>query len=359
MSAQMEKEWDEVAERNPFSRRDQQRSNASDIFHQDNILEEDSDEEEEMMLERVPPLGQPSQLEEPHPPTPPPVTTARRGYAQLSDRDLLEASSSNPGGGDCYNLWMEKNRCPKTLMAMALGLKEPNGRLLADFEDDVRYKNMTGRSNFNPTVEILKMEMKRRAAKECTKHKKNSAPKTECLRWLKRNPVKDEKDVAFLVKEEGKIYAMVAKAAMEEEQLRIEKQSNANWTGACPWLRLYGAMSSDEAKQALAHFNSTLSREELDARNSIEKPETYPEVVCRIWNDVNFVYVTETIPDLHEEFSEAITLKFEDMPGGTITVEDVKRKMTQVRAKLVQVSTELPNASLSTLRFPFYSSRVA
>ena len=135
---------------------------------------------------------------------------------------------------------------------MALGLKDRNGRRLADFEDDDLYKNMTGRSNFNPTVEILKMEMKRRADVKGEKLKKNSAPKPQCIKWLKANPVDQEKDRAFLFKEEGKIYTMVSAAAAEEVQARLEKQSTANWTGANPWLRLYGAMSCDEAKEALS-----------------------------------------------------------------------------------------------------------
>ena len=279
---------------------------------QQQILEEmyETDEEEEPQAFL---LGQPTQeeeaLEEPHPPT-------DEEQVVESDRNLLMAHSSIPGGGECYNTWIKKNKCPKTLMAFAIGLKDTNGRELADFDNDDIYKNMTGRSNFNPTVEVLRAEIKRRCEILGYKFKKKAATKTKSIEWLKTYPIKEPKDVAFILKEEKAIYSTAVAAAAEEEKARRDRQTNANWHGHAPWLRMYGAMSTDEAKVSLAHWNRTLTREELDARNSSERPETYPEVVTRLWNDPNFVYTTEVLPELHELFSEAHELRFADMPGG-------------------------------------------
>jgi hypothetical protein len=80
-----------------------------------------------------------------------------------------------------------------------------------------------------------------------------------------------------------------------------------------------------------------LDREELDARNSDQQPETYDEVVARLYNDIDNVFFTESLPELHSDFAECMSLDFDDMPGGAITADDVKKKIGESRVKLMQV----------------------
>ena len=80
-----------------------------------------------------------------------------------------------------------------------------------------------------------------------------------------------------------------------------------------------------------------MSREELDARNNEERPETFEEVVAKLYNDPENIYYTELLPDLHFVYAEVIELDFNDMPGGKISAEDVKKKIAECRAKLIQV----------------------
>jgi hypothetical protein len=97
-------------------------------------------------------------------------------------------------------------------------------------------------------------------------------------------------------------------------------------------------MFEDEALQAMLRSQTVMTRAELDARNSSERPETFAEVVARKYNDPDVVFVTEKLPDLHMAFSDEIELEFDDMPGGKITAEEAKKRITEARAKLLQVS---------------------
>ena len=63
----------------------------------------------------------------------------------------------------------------------------------------------------------------------------------------------------------------------------------------------------------------------------------FPEVVARVYNDIDEVFYTDIEPVLHEMYSEQIELKFENMPGGKLTVEDCKKKMADAKLKLQTV----------------------
>lgn len=228
------------------------------------------------------------------------------------------------------------------LLAMALGLKsnhyDPNSRPLANFENDTTdiWKQLPKASI--PKVPQLKNEMKRRASQRGIKLRKNTAPKAECIKWLEENPVVDPVDRAFLQEEEAVLYQALIEAAVEHEDEQRAKLLTANWVGNKPWLRLYCCMVSDEAMTALKRKDEVLDREQLDARNNAERPETHVEVVCRCFNDPEKVFFTEILPELHEDFSEVIRLDFNEMPGGALKPEECKKKMTECRAKLMQVS---------------------
>jgi len=246
------------------------------------------------------------------------------------------------GPGDCERLYRSLNNCPKTFGSMATGLTTLDQKqMLSDFEDDACYEQMPSKKNFKPTREFSQKEMIRRARKSgpnMKKFKKRSLTRQQCLHWLAHNPVTDPVDVAFLVKEEGILYNVMVDAAHKAEQAKGEKLLTSNWTGNFPWLRLCCAVCEDDCQQALADWNRSLNRQELDARNNDARPMTYWQKVCLKHNNPDWEVLTDALPELHTDFSESILLKLNDMPERPLaSPEDARKKGAEARAKLMQV----------------------
>jgi hypothetical protein len=144
----------------------------------------------------------------------------------------LEAESST-SGGDCESIFKRYGNSVQHLLVMAIGL-DNNGRKLADFDEDEIYKAQLTKSLI-PKVPLMKLEMKRRAAKMgFRKFRKASVLKPEAMQWLKENPVRDPVDVLWLQRTEEELYKTLADAAKELEDADKEKLANANWTGNLP-----------------------------------------------------------------------------------------------------------------------------
>ena len=79
----------------------------------------------------------------------------------------------------------------------------------------------------------------------------------------------------------------------------------------------------------------------LTLETTRNRPETLWEVVTRLYNDNEVVITTPALPDLHEDFATVLKLKYEDMPGGHITVEEAKKRGTEAKAKLTQVRQDV------------------
>lgn len=241
-----------------------------------------------------------------------------------------------------------------TCLAMCIGLFGwgDENRPLANYEDqDSVWRHLPKAAV--PKVPDLKTEMKRRAAAVGLKKlRKNTAPKAECVNWLKQNPVKCGADIAYLLEEEGKIYENLLEVEKEHSLQSRARLLTANWSTKEPHCRLIGCMVHDDAVQALRHHDSVMERDELDARNSDKRPETFFEVVARLYNNNKLTIHIPSLPEVHSEFADQMNLKFEDMPGGEISVEDVKKRITELRAKTTQVRNIRPNHVFSIASSP-------
>ena len=303
------------------------------------IPSSDDSSQEEM----EPLLHQPSQ---PSPRQPSPKARRSGMYPETDSEDEDDEEEefvSQTAAGDCEKLYRSRNNCPKTLLSMATGIYASDGkRRCGDFEDDPLYANVPSKKEFKPTADMFKEEMERRARNaglNMKKFKTKSLSRKQALEWLLLNPVKQKADVRFLRREEGLLYKTIEDAAAEAEQAKKEKLLTGNWTGNLPWLRLYCAMCDDDCRQALALWNRSLNREELDARNSSDRPMNYWQMVCNKYNDPKWKVLTDALPDLHPDFSDCILLQLEDMPGGPLaSAEDARKKGAEARAKLMQVS---------------------
>jgi len=224
------------------------------------------------------------------------------------------------------------------LMSMCYGLTcKADKRHLALFDTDPVYGNMHNKRSYSPTVPFLRTEVKRRAKLYKIKMAISTMPRTDLLEWLMEHPIENIFCQDYLQTEEEKIYKL-AKAAQEEQaNLAAERLRNCNWNSDKPWLRLYLAACDDSAREALLQKDQVKDRALLDIGNAENRPETYDEAVARVYNDGDLTLTTDALPNLHEKYTEPIILEFEDMPGGAINAEDVKARMGDARAKLIQV----------------------
>ena len=254
--------------------------------------------------------------------------------SQASDSED-EVEIADPMKSECRKLYLEAGSSQQVLLAMSLGMEDPvSGRKLGDIIDDAVYANMANKAAFHATVPIFKAEMKRRAkALGVTKLKKNSALRPECIAWLRENPVVDIHDIAWIRKEEGRTYHDLLDLQEEKRRDDQDRLLRANWTTQEPWLRLYHCMVSDEAKLALVDLGRVLDRDELDARNSEDRPSTYWEIVTDMYNDESMVFVTHVLPSLHQSFASEITLRYSEMPGDRLGVSDTQKKIGDAKGK--------------------------
>ena len=166
--------------------------------------------------------------------------------------------------------------------------------------------------------------------------------KKKLVEWLVLNPIVDDSDRKYLISQERVLYtaclSKIASSTMTATPSTNTQRAPA-WNGHLPYLRMYLCSIMDDVKSALAYGANSMARQELDARNSSNRPDTYEEVVARLYNDDEYVPSTESLPELHAEFADPIELPFNEMPGGSIDAEDVKKKVTEARAKVMQASS--------------------
>ena len=88
-------------------------------------------------------------------------------------------------------------------------------------------------------------------------------------------------------------------------------------------LRLIEAMLCDESKEKLASSQECLSKEQLDARNSIQAIEDYFETVSNVFNNPESNLSLTVYPDLHPELSEPRDLLLKEYRTTRAKVKDI------------------------------------
>jgi len=92
----------------------------------------------------------------------------------------------------------------------------------------------------------------------------------------------------------------------------------------------------DTAQEAMLAKGAVMNQQELDARNSSERPLTFEEVVAKLFNDEEFLPCTESLPNLSSTFADPIDLPFSLMPD-PITADQVKSKLSDAHVKLMKI----------------------
>ncbi|CAB9517520.1 expressed unknown protein [Seminavis robusta] len=104
------------------------------------------------------------------------------------------------------------------------------------------------------------------------------------------------------------------------------------------WLQAHPLQNHNDRsiREKFLEMHRLGDREELDARNSEDRPETVYESVARLFNDNEHEVFSRCLPDLHFSFAEVLDCSFEHMPGA-ITPDEVKRRWGDCRAKLIKI----------------------
>ena len=244
--------------------------------------------------------------------------------------------------GDCAELVQSSDNSKALVLIMAFGLTSLKGpdRCLGDLEVEP-YKSFKPKSKIDCSDKEMAEEVIRRATivgiKDKGKPPKPKNWKTNKLRdWLRQCPRVDKDDIAFLRDQEHASFTALTSAAAEAEEQSNQSKRQSTWTGNEPHLRLHLCACDDKAREALLTKDTLMDHQELDARNSSDRPLTFEEMAAQLFNDENFLPATESLPDLCSTFADPIVLPFSLMPG-PIAADQVKSKLADARVKLMKI----------------------
>jgi len=77
-----------------------------------------------------------------------------------------------------------------------------------------------------------------------------------------------------------------------------------------------------------------MTREELDGRNSPERPMTWTEAIAAKFNDPTFTPSSEVLPELHGDYEESMDLRRSNCPCD-VTSDQVKSWVASHKTKLL------------------------
>eukprot|EP00797_Seminavis_robusta_P029998 Sro616_g175940.1 n/a (370) ;mRNA; r:22705-23814 len=157
-------------------------------------------------------------------------------------------------------------------------------------------------------------------------------------KWLIDNPIADETDIAWLMKQEEALFNAV-KNQMNESDKQKEadaKTTNSPWKKKDDYLRMYIAAMHDKVRTALLKSGFTLTRMELDARNNEARPDLFFAALTDLYNDDDFIAKVEALPDLHEDFQLEYEINTLDVPAPA-SEDHIKRKWNDCKAKLAKI----------------------
>ena len=182
------------------------------------------------------------------------------------------------------------------------------------------FKN--SKKNHKISNPLLKVEIKRRDSSAKLSNKKQN----DLLELLKSNPL-PAKDIEYLKRQESSYKAKCQQA--------IDEHAQSSTAAAAPApsdrgpnitlddkFRLIEAFFSDKAKERLAATQLCLSREEIDARNSVLAVEDYFETTAKVFNDPNWVPTLKAYPHLHPELAHSRELPLKDYRATRSKVKD-------------------------------------
>lgn len=226
------------------------------------------------------------------------------------------------------------------LCAMGVGTKDAVGNDIGDFEAEDNVFPTAEMRKWCPTNAVLKDEVQRRKKLlNIAKVPNAQKPRLEQMNWLRRNPIIDDKCVAFL---RARIEHFIGafKEAKEAKKTFNFSPEREQWAGIIPFLRLIHCITDKDAnKEAFHLYFTVLTHQELDGRNNPDTARTDVwTLLSDLWNDDKYNPSSTVYSDLHDDFKESLDLshaKIEKM--GFLTPDKAKAKFFKLKNMLILV----------------------
>ena len=114
-----------------------------------------------------------------------------------------------------------------------------------------------------------------------------------------------------------------------------ESQCTTNHVSGEGKIRLLYCLIHDEVMPLCRQAQNSLSRVQVDVRNSLSNMITFQETAAAVWNDTSFILESRTMPNPHDKFkTELVSSKPE---GATINADEVKTTTTLIKPKMFGV----------------------
>jgi hypothetical protein len=232
----------------------------------------------------------------------------------------------------CEEFYIASGKSKTVLLAMAQGVDMVDNDI-----NEEPYKSAKNRHSFVPQAKDLCDEILCRSQAYGLVGAKTPRPKAwthqKKIEWLTANKLMQGSCIMFVQREVDNFVQLLRSAGLERQQEEELHRGNEAWLGQEPYLRLYHVIMEDDVKEAYSKAFNVMTRAELDARNSSERPRGFYKLASERYNNYSYNPWTTTYPDLHDDFRRSIRLGREDAP--TTTPVKIKEKLADVRAKLV------------------------
>ncbi len=264
-------------------------------------------------------------------------------------------------------LFAAHGKKPFIILAVTIGLPEYEDLLDSFPFSELKKKHKALSASYIPNGESLKFEIMRRAhffLNEIPKNEKDHPLKYKnnhvrmpqpsnwkqwkCVDWLKQRPAPlDGNDKRFLSKKINQ-YRVIVSELLEENAVNEQTMNQAGssrrhlfahgWGGIIPWVRLAHIFSEDEFRAGFLTKDDALTREELDAYNTVSAKPDYWELVMQKYNDRNYRPTSICLLDWHEIFTDSLDLSWENLDTlrcfPLLKPEDAKQKFRELNNQL-------------------------
>ena len=275
-----------------------------------------------------------------------PISNQQGNEEGREEDDLVMSNDKHVHEEDdvASTIHLKAGNSPQVLLSLAYGILERGSstKMICDYATDPIFQlsktNKTSKSvkRFTPTNKQLHEEVMRR--KELVGEKgrvSTQMGRDSFLQWLKEHPRTNSRDVTYLRQE-----VAIFKNSLKQVVSSTSGSGGNQWRGELPVLRfIHCLVENDSIKQAFIQSMKTLTRDELDARNSAEHARVDVwQLIADKWNDRSFNPRTNPYPTLHSFFADAIDCSYDKVATmGKCTPERTRKKWSHLRAQLLVV----------------------
>lgn len=228
----------------------------------------------------------------------------------------------------------------RVLFAKSIGVDESKRKFPAHTKAPFCHAK-TYHKEVKPDLGTLQQEIMRRHKAygfEGREPRPSNWNKEKCVEYLLKNPIPSTKkeETNYLYEELLKwkdIQEMINQSHMDAEETVVSK----TWSNDVPFLRLYHCLIDDSLRSKFARTFSVKTRQELDGRNNRTLYRDFYDELADKFNDKTWVPSSLAIPDVHEAFAESKPLP---LTVGEVTGEQLKKKLTDARYKMVKVISD-------------------